>query len=77
MVRAELGDTIDIHLGGADLVFPHHENEIAQSEAATGQELAQVWMHNGMVNVGGPKDEQVARQLHHLSEPCSRAVFHP
>ena len=37
MVRAELGDTIDIHLGGADLVFPHHENEIAQSEAATGQ----------------------------------------
>jgi cysteinyl-tRNA synthetase len=55
MVRAELGDTIDIHLGGADLVFPHHENEIAQSEAATGQELAQVWMHNGMVNVGGQK----------------------
>ena len=55
MVRAELGDTIDIHLGGADLVFPHHENEIAQSEAATGEELAQVWMHNGMVNVGGQK----------------------
>jgi cysteinyl-tRNA synthetase len=55
MVRAELGDTIDIHLGGADLVFPHHENEIAQSEAATGQELAQIWMHNGMVNVGGQK----------------------
>ena len=55
MVRAELGDTIDIHLGGADLVFPHHENEIAQSEAATGQELARVWMHNGMVNVGGQK----------------------
>lgn len=55
MVRAELGDSIDIHLGGADLVFPHHENEIAQSEAATGKELAQVWMHNGMVNVGGQK----------------------
>ena len=55
MVRAELGDTIDIHLGGADLVFPHHENEIAQSEAATGQDLARVWMHNGMVNVGGQK----------------------
>lgn len=51
----ELGDTIDIHLGGADLVFPHHENEIAQSEAATGQELARVWLHNGMVNVGGEK----------------------
>jgi cysteinyl-tRNA synthetase len=55
MVRAELGDTIDIHLGGADLVFPHHENEIAQSEAANGQDLARVWMHNGMVNVGGQK----------------------
>ncbi|WP_115025331.1 cysteine--tRNA ligase [Synechococcus sp. UW69] len=55
MVRAELGDTIDIHLGGADLVFPHHENEIAQSEAATGQDLARIWMHNGMVNVGGQK----------------------
>ncbi len=55
MVREELGETIDIHLGGADLVFPHHENEIAQSEAATGKELAQVWLHNGMVNVGGEK----------------------
>ena len=55
MVRAELGDTIDIHLGGADLVFPHHENEIAQSEAATGRELARTWLHNGMVNVGGEK----------------------
>ncbi len=55
MVREELGDTIDIHLGGADLVFPHHENEIAQSEAATGKQLARYWLHNGMVNVGGQK----------------------
>jgi len=55
MVREELGDTIDIHLGGADLVFPHHENEIAQSEAASGKELARYWLHNGMVNVGGQK----------------------
>ena len=55
MVRQELGDSIDIHLGGGDLVFPHHENEIAQSEAATGQELARYWLHNGMVNVGGQK----------------------
>jgi len=55
MVREELGDTIDIHLGGADLVFPHHENEIAQSETATGKELAHYWLHNGMVNVGGQK----------------------
>ena len=55
MVRQELGLTIDIHLGGGDLVFPHHENEIAQSETANGAPLAQLWMHNGMVNVGGTK----------------------
>ncbi|MCP9857584.1 MULTISPECIES: cysteine--tRNA ligase [unclassified Cyanobium] len=55
MVREELGTTIDIHLGGADLIFPHHENEIAQSEAASGQPLARWWLHNGMVNVGGEK----------------------
>ena len=55
MVREELGETIDIHLGGADLIFPHHENEIAQSEAATGKPLAKYWLHNGMVNVGGEK----------------------
>ncbi|MBM5799228.1 MAG: cysteine--tRNA ligase, partial [Cyanobacteria bacterium K_Offshore_0m_m2_072] len=55
MAREELGTTIDIHLGGADLIFPHHENEIAQSEAASGQPLARTWLHNGMVNVGGEK----------------------
>ena len=55
MVRDRLGESIDIHMGGGDLVFPHHENEVAQSEAATGQSLAQVWMHNGMVNVEGTK----------------------
>jgi cysteinyl-tRNA synthetase len=55
MVRQELGETIDIHLGGADLIFPHHENEIAQSESATGQALARYWLHNGMVNVNGEK----------------------
>lgn len=55
MVRDRLGDTIDIHAGGSDLIFPHHENEIAQSEAVTGKPLARYWMHNGMVNVGGEK----------------------
>ncbi|MEO1506034.1 MAG: cysteine--tRNA ligase [Cyanobacteria bacterium J06633_23] len=55
MVRDRMGDTIDIHMGGGDLTFPHHENEIAQSEAATGQPLSQYWMHNGMVNVNGEK----------------------
>ena len=55
MVRQELGESIDIHVGGGDLIFPHHENEIAQSEAATGHSLARFWLHNGMVNVGGEK----------------------
>jgi cysteinyl-tRNA synthetase len=55
MVRERLGETIDIHTGGADLTFPHHENEIAQSEAATGKPLARYWLHNGMVTVGGEK----------------------
>jgi cysteinyl-tRNA synthetase len=50
-----LGDTIDIHAGGADLIFPHHENEIAQSEAVTGKPLANYWLHNGMVKVDGEK----------------------
>jgi cysteinyl-tRNA synthetase len=55
MVRDRLGDTIDIHAGGADLIFPHHENEIAQSEAVTGKLLSRYWMHNGMVKVNGEK----------------------
>ncbi len=50
-----LGDTFDIHGGGPDLVFPHHENEIAQSEAATGQTYAETWMHAGAVRVDGEK----------------------
>lgn len=55
MVRCHLGDTIDIHAGGEDLIFPHHENEIAQSEAVTGKPLALTWLHNGMVTVDGEK----------------------
>jgi cysteinyl-tRNA synthetase len=50
-----LGDTFDIHGGGPDLVFPHHENEIAQSEAATGKKYAQAWMHAGAVRVDNEK----------------------
>ncbi|WP_250126501.1 cysteine--tRNA ligase [Chroococcidiopsis sp. CCMEE 29] len=55
MIRARLEETIDIHGGGGDLVFPHHENEIAQSEVLTGQPLARYWLHNGMVTVNGEK----------------------
>jgi cysteinyl-tRNA synthetase len=50
-----LGETFDIHGGGSDLQFPHHENEIAQSEGATGQPLARTWMHNGFINVDNEK----------------------
>jgi len=55
MARVLLGDTFDIHGGGADLQFPHHENEIAQSEGASGLPLARVWMHNGFVNIDNEK----------------------
>ncbi len=55
MACALLGETFDIHGGGADLQFPHHENEIAQSEGATGKPLAKVWMHNGFVNIDNEK----------------------
>jgi len=55
MCAQMLGDTVDIHGGGADLQFPHHENEIAQSEGATGQPLAGIWMHNGFVTLDNEK----------------------
>ena len=55
MARALLGETLDIHGGGVDLIFPHHENEIAQSEAAFGVALAHTWMHNGFLNIDGTK----------------------
>lgn len=50
-----LGETIDIHAGGADLIFPHHENEIAQSEAASGKPFARYWLHGNLLNVGGQR----------------------
>ncbi|OIN98048.1 MAG: cysteine--tRNA ligase [Anaerolineae bacterium CG1_02_58_13] len=55
MNLAELGEQIDIHGGGNDLIFPHHENEIAQTEALTGKPFARTWMHNGMLQLGGEK----------------------
>jgi cysteinyl-tRNA synthetase len=55
MARKYLGDGFDIHGGGTDLVFPHHENEVAQAEAAYGPPFARYWLHNGMVNLGGEK----------------------
>ena len=55
MVLHNLGETIDIHGGGKDLIFPHHENEIAQSEALTGKPLANYWIHNGLIKINGQK----------------------
>jgi len=55
MNLAELGEQIDIHGGGNDLIFPHHENEIAQSESYTGKEFSRYWVHNGMLQLGGEK----------------------
>ncbi len=55
MVRHYLGESIDIHCGGQDLIFPHHENEIAQSECCTGHEFARYWLHNGYINIDNRK----------------------
>ena len=55
MSKKYLGDQIDIHAGGEDLIFPHHENEIAQSEAANGKEFSHYWMHNGFLNIDNVK----------------------
>ncbi|PWW19273.1 cysteinyl-tRNA synthetase [Cytobacillus oceanisediminis] len=55
MAKKYLGETIDIHAGGQDLAFPHHENEIAQSEALTGKTFARYWMHNGYINIDNEK----------------------
>ena len=55
MSKKYLGEQIDIHAGGEDLVFPHHENEIAQSEAANGKDFARYWMHNGFLNIDNKK----------------------
>ena len=55
MAMKHLGDTIDIHGGGQDLIFPHHENELAQSESCTGKPFANYWAENGLVNLSGAK----------------------
>jgi cysteinyl-tRNA synthetase len=78
MAEAVLGIPFEVHGGGSDLVFPHHENEIAQTEAARGEPLARTWMHNGMVQMG---DEKMAksigniRLLHGAIEQFGRDTF--
>jgi cysteinyl-tRNA synthetase len=78
MARKYLGDGFDIHAGGHDLIFPHHENEIAQSESATGAPFARYWLHNGMMNLEGEKMSKstghVVGLLEALDEYRPRAV---
>ncbi|MEH2310672.1 MAG: cysteine--tRNA ligase [Nostoc sp.] len=74
MVRDRLGDTIDIHAGGTDLIFPHHENEIAQSEVVTGKPLARYWLHNGMVTVDGEKMSKSLGNFITIRELLDRGV---
>jgi cysteinyl-tRNA synthetase len=75
MVRENLGDHIDIHAGGADLIFPHHENELAQSEPITGKPLAKYWLHNGFVNVNGEKMSKSLGNFTTLRQAL--ALYHP
>jgi cysteinyl-tRNA synthetase len=66
MSRKYLGEGFDVHAGGTDLIFPHHENEIAQSEGASGSQFARVWMHHGMVNMTrgeGGGEEKMAKSV--------------
>jgi cysteinyl-tRNA synthetase len=65
MAEATLGAPFEIHGGGNDLIFPHHENEAAQTEAARGHQLAQIWMHNGMLEMGGKtsKSEKMSKSV--------------
>ncbi|MBN8867978.1 MAG: cysteine--tRNA ligase [Solirubrobacterales bacterium] len=68
MAEAELGQPFTIHGGGSDLVFPHHENEIAQSEAARGKPLARIWMHNGMIETDAEKMSKSEGNIFQLHE---------
>ncbi len=77
MSRHYIGDTIDIHGGGADLIFPHHENEIAQSECATGCTLANIWMHNGMLNVDNKKMSKSAGNFFLVRDMAAEFGYEP
>ncbi len=67
MSMSELGETFDIHTGGVDLIFPHHENEIAQSEAATGKRFVNYWLHNAHLQLSGQK---MARSVGNIARPA-------
>ena len=72
MNLAELGEQIDIHGGGNDLIFPHHENEIAQTESLTGKPFARYWVHNGMLQLGGEKMSKSLGNIISINDFLSR-----
>ena len=73
MAIKHLGETIDIHAGGSDLIFPHHENEVAQSEGATGKPFARYWMHNGFLNIDSEKMSKSLGNLIRIDQMLERA----
>jgi cysteinyl-tRNA synthetase len=75
MSQKHLGDTFDIHGGGMDLIFPHHENEIAQSEAATGEPFVNYWIHNGFVNIDQEKMSKSLGNITTIKEILKK--YHP
>lgn len=77
MSRTILGGTIDIHCGGQDLIFPHHENEIAQSECACGSPLARYWMHNGYINVDNKKMSKSLGNFFTVREVAEKFGYEP
>ena len=77
MAGRYLGKTIDIHCGGQDLVFPHHENEIAQSEAANGCEFSHYWMHNGYINVDNRKMSKSLGNFFTVREVAEKFGYEP
>ncbi len=70
MAMKYLGDTLDIHAGGVDLIFPHHENEIAQSEAITRKPFARFWLHSEFLNVESQKMAKSAGNFYHAARPA-------
>lgn len=77
MVRRYLGKTIDIHCGGQDLIFPHHENEIAQSECCNGTPFANYWMHNGYINVDNVKMSKSLGNFFTVREVAEKYGYEP
>lgn len=77
MIKKHLGETIDIHCGGQDLIFPHHENEIAQSECCNGAEYVKYWMHNGYINVDNKKMSKSLGNFFTVREVAERYGYEP